>query len=50
MMLEEKLISKKFDTIDGFFGNRVVVAGLPKKTYTLLDMMHFVPKNFLSKK
>ncbi len=46
MMLEEKLISKKFDTLEGFFGNNVIIAGLPKKTYTMLDMMHFVAKLF----
>lgn len=46
MMIEEGLISKKYDTIDGLFWNDVIVAGLPKKTYTMLDMMHFVPKKF----
>ncbi|MFZ3231989.1 MAG: heavy metal translocating P-type ATPase [Patescibacteria group bacterium] len=46
MMLEEKLIEGKFSKLDGFFGNDTVIAGLPKKTYTALDMMHFVPKGF----
>lgn len=46
MMMEEKLFAKRFDTIDGLFGNNVTVAGLPKKTYTVLDMMHFVPREF----
>ena len=46
MMLEEKLIEGKFSKLDGFFGNDTIVAGLPKKTYTALDMMHFVPKGF----
>lgn len=46
MMIEEGLFSKKFDTIDGLFWNDIIVAWLPKKTYTLLDMMHFVPKKF----
>lgn len=46
MMIEEWLFSKERDTIDGLFGNDVVIAGLPKKTYTILDMMHFVPKAF----
>lgn len=46
MMIEEKLISKKYDTLSGFFGNNVIIAGLPRKTYTILDMMHFVPKVF----
>lgn len=46
MMIEEKLISKKSDTIAGLFGNDIIVAGLPKKTFTSLDMMHFVPMKF----
>jgi hypothetical protein len=27
-------------------GSNLVVMGLPKKTFTMLDMMHFVPKSF----
>ncbi|MFA5795699.1 MAG: heavy metal translocating P-type ATPase [Candidatus Shapirobacteria bacterium] len=46
MMMEEKLFSKKYDTIKGLFGNNVIITGLPKKTLTSLDMMHFVPKIF----
>jgi Cu+-exporting ATPase len=46
MMMEEKLINKKFDTIKGLFGNNLIITGLPKKTLTGLDMMHFVPKEF----
>lgn len=46
MMIEENIFSKKLDTIDAFFNNNVVVMGLPKKTYTMLDMMHFVPRAF----
>lgn len=46
MMIEEWLFSKKFDTIDWLFWNDVIVAWLAKKTYTILDMMHFVPKIF----
>lgn len=46
MMMEEKLFAKERDTIDGLFGNDIVVLGLPKKTYTTLDMIHFVPKGF----
>lgn len=49
MMIEENIFSKKFDTIDNLFGNNLVVAWLPKKTYTMLDMMHFVPRTFLKK-
>lgn len=46
MMIEEKIFQKKFDTIKGLFGNNVIITGLPKKTLTSLDMMHFVPKIF----
>ncbi len=45
-MKAEKLFSKVGDKIDGFFGNNVIIAGLPKKGMTVLDMMHFVPKEF----
>jgi hypothetical protein len=30
--------------IDDLFGYDVVIVGILKKTYTLLDMMHFIPK------
>lgn len=46
MMMDENLFKKRFDTIKGFFGNNIIVTGLPKKTLTTLDMMHFVPKVF----
>jgi len=46
MMMEEKLFQKKYDTIKGLFGNNIIITGLPKKTLTSLDMMHFVPKVF----
>lgn len=46
MMMEEKLFQKKFDTFKNFFGNNIIVTGLPKKTLTSLDMMYFVPKAF----
>ena len=46
MMKSEKLISKKLDTLKDFFGNNVIVAGLPKRTLTSFDMMHFVPREF----
>jgi hypothetical protein len=46
MMKEEKLFSKKYDTLKGFFGNNIIIVGLPKKTLTSLDMMHFVPREF----
>lgn len=46
MMMKEKLFQKKFDTLKGFFGNNIIISGLPKKTLTSLDMMHFVPQEF----
>ena len=46
MMQKEKLFSQTYDTIIGLFGSNIIIAGLPKKTFTLLDMMHFVPKIF----
>jgi hypothetical protein len=46
MMIEEKLFSNKFDKLEWFFGNNVIIAGLPKKTETNLDMFHFVPRKF----
>lgn len=46
MMMEEGLFAKTNDTINGLFENDFVIAGLPKKTYTSLDMMHFVPQTF----
>jgi len=45
-MKSEKLIKKVGDELTNFFGNNVLVAGLPRKTITTLDMMHFVPKEF----
>jgi hypothetical protein len=46
MMIKEKLFQKKFDTIKDLFGNNIIITGLPKKTLTSLDMMHFVPREF----
>lgn len=46
MMQKEKLFSRVYDTIPSLFGNDIIIAGLPKKTFTALDMMHFVPKSF----
>lgn len=46
MMKEEELFQKKYDTLKEFFGNDVIVTGLPKKTLTSFDMMHFVPRVF----
>lgn len=39
----EKEFSKLYDTIEEDWKD-YIIAWLPKKTYTLLDMMHFVPK------
>ncbi|MBP9817250.1 cadmium-translocating P-type ATPase [Candidatus Shapirobacteria bacterium] len=46
MMISEKLISQKSDILKDFFGNNVIITGLPKRTLTSLDMMHFVPREF----
>jgi hypothetical protein len=43
MMKEEKLFSKPGDTIKGFFGNNIFIAGTLKKSNSSLDMMHFLP-------
>jgi hypothetical protein len=50
MMQKEKLFTKIGDTIDNLFGNNIFIAGIAKKTYTSLDMMHFVPIQFITKK
>ncbi len=42
-MKNEKEFSKKFDIIEEEWKN-FIIAGLPLKTYTILDMIHFVPK------
>lgn len=44
MMRDEKLFSQPGDTLDGFFGANVRVAGVLAKTNSTLDMMHFVPR------
>lgn len=46
MMQKEKLFSSIGDTINGFFGNNVIVAGILPKTGTALDNMHFVGVEF----
>ena len=43
-MRASKEFSQKLDVIEEWWRD-FVIAWLPKKTYTLLDMMHFVPKN-----
>ena len=42
-MRTAKEFSKQFDSIEEV-GKQFTVAGLPLKTYTTLDMMHFVPR------
>jgi len=46
MMIAKKLINKVGDTIDNFFGNNVIVAGILPETKTAFDMMHFVWAGF----
>ena len=45
-MLEGKEFAKLQDKLEDEDGSNLIVMGLPKKTYTMLDMMHFVPKAF----
>lgn len=45
MMIRENLFQKVWDTIPDLFGNDVIITSIGKKTYTALDMMHFVPKD-----
>ena len=42
-MRDEKEFSKIFDTVEED-GKAYIIAGITRKTYTLLDMMHFLPK------
>jgi Cu+-exporting ATPase len=46
MMIEKKLIAKVGDTIDDFFGNDVIVAGILPETETALDDLHYVGSEF----
>lgn len=46
MMRKEDLFDNPQDRITGFFGSDVLVAGVAKKNFTVLDEMHFVPKQF----
>ena len=45
-MKKEKLFSNNLDKVENLFGSNVIVAGVGKKNFTTLDMMHFVPKQF----
>jgi hypothetical protein len=44
MMKEEKLFAEVGDTIEGFFGTDIIVAGVLEETGTSIDMMHLVMK------
>jgi len=46
LMMAEKEFQRLYDTIKDEYGSNLIVTGLPKKTLTSLDMMHFVPKVF----
>ncbi len=45
-MMADKEFQKVFDIIKDEYGSNFIVTGLPKKTLTSLDMMHFVPRVF----
>lgn len=49
MMIKENLFNKKWDTITDLFGNDVIITSINRKTYTAIDMMHFVPKEYWKK-
>ena len=46
MMMDEKLFSNEGDTIDDFFGNRVIIARILPETKTSLDNLHYVTSEF----
>jgi hypothetical protein len=43
MMKSERLFKKPGDTIDGFFGKDVIIAGVLAETNTIIDMVHISP-------
>jgi hypothetical protein len=43
MMKFERLFDKPGDTIEGFFGNDIVITGVLEKTNTIIDMAHISP-------
>jgi hypothetical protein len=43
MMKFERLFKEPGDTIDGFFGRDIVIAGVLAKTNTIIDMAHISP-------
>jgi soluble P-type ATPase len=50
MMIEAKLITKPGDSVENFFGNDIIVAGILSETKTSLDSLHFVGPGFELKK
>ena len=49
-MIKENLFKKEGDTINGFFGNDVIISGILSKTNSQLDNYHFVKEGFEIKK
>ncbi len=47
MMKAENLFKKEGDTIENFFGNSVVIAGVLPETKTSLDSFHYVTEDFV---
>jgi hypothetical protein len=43
MMRQAGLLLNEGDTIEGFFGNNIIVSGILPQTNTEVDMMHFIP-------
>ena len=43
MMIEEKLFERPGETIEGFFGQDIIIVGVLEKTGTPLDMLHVTP-------
>jgi len=43
MMKFERLFKKPGDTIEGFFGKNIVIAGILEKTNSIVDMAHISP-------
>lgn len=50
LMIKENLFKKEGDTINGFFGNDVIISGILKKSNSELDNYHFVKEGFEIKK
>lgn len=45
MMREKKLFQTAGDTIDGFFGNDIYIAGVLPRLGTIFDLLHYIPQN-----